>query len=177
MIRRLGEPVVRTAVGRAMKLMGRQFVLGETIGAAMDRARTLEAKGYTYSYDMLGEAARTEPDALRYAEAYARAIAAIGARATGDVAASPGISVKLSALHPRYEWTHRAEVMDVLVPRARALARAAAKAGIGFNIDAEEAERLDLSLDVIEALLRDRSWPGGTGSAWWCRPTGGAAGR
>ena len=78
MIRRLGEPVVRTAVGRAMKLMGRQFVLGETIGAAMDRARTLEAKGYTYSYDMLGEAARTDADALRYAAAYARAIAAIG---------------------------------------------------------------------------------------------------
>ena len=100
MIRRLGEPVVRTAVGRAMKLMGRQFVLGESIGAAMDRARVLEGKGYTYSYDMLGEAARTDRDAERYAAAYARAIAAIAARATGDVAASPGISVKLSALRP-----------------------------------------------------------------------------
>ena len=163
MIRRLGEPVVRGAVGRAMKLMGRQFVLGETIGAAMDRARSLEAKGYTYSYDMLGEAARTDRDALRYAAAYARAIAAIGGRAAGDVAASPGISVKLSALHPRYEWTHREEVMRVLVPRAAELARAAAGAGIGFNIDAEEAERLELSLDVIEALLADEALAGWDG--------------
>ena len=163
MIRRLGEPVVRTAVGRAMKLMGRQFVLGESIGAAMDRARVLEGKGYTYSYDMLGEAARTDRDAERYAAAYARAIAAIAARATGDVAASPGISVKLSALHPRYERTHREQVMKVLLPRARELARAAAGAGIGFNIDAEEAERLDLSLDVIEALLADRELAGWDG--------------
>jgi RHH-type proline utilization regulon transcriptional repressor/proline dehydrogenase/delta 1-pyrroline-5-carboxylate dehydrogenase len=163
MIRRLGEPVVRGAVGQAMKLMGRQFVLGETIGAAMERARGLEGRGYTYSYDMLGEAARTDRDAERYAAAYARAIAAIAARATGDVAASPGISVKLSALHPRYEWTHRDEVMRVLVPRARELARAAAKAGIGFNIDAEEAERLELSLDVIEALLADEALAGWDG--------------
>ncbi|MBP7003237.1 bifunctional proline dehydrogenase/L-glutamate gamma-semialdehyde dehydrogenase PutA [Amaricoccus sp.] len=154
-MRRLGEPVVRNAVGQAMKLMGRQFVLGETIGAAMDRARTLEARGYSYSYDMLGEAARTEADAERYAAAYADAIAAIAARATGDVRSSPGISVKLSALHPRYEWSHRASVMAELVPRALALARAAARARIGFNIDAEEAERLDLSLDVIEALFSD----------------------
>jgi RHH-type proline utilization regulon transcriptional repressor/proline dehydrogenase/delta 1-pyrroline-5-carboxylate dehydrogenase len=163
MIRRLGEPVVRTAVGNAMKLMGRQFVLGETIDAAMDRARTLEARGYTYSYDMLGEAARTDADAQRYAAAYARAIAAIGKRAGGEIAASPGISVKLSALHPRYEWTHRHDVMATLVPRARDLARAAARARIGFNIDAEEADRLDLSLDVIEALLADRSLAGWDG--------------
>ncbi len=154
MVRRLGEPVVRAAVGRSIKLMGRQFVLGETIGSAMNRARTLEGKGYTYSYDMLGEAARTEADALRYARAYADAIKAISARATGDARTSPGISVKLSALHPRYEWTHRGEVMKVLVPRALELARAAARAGIGFNIDAEESERLDLSLDVVEAMLR-----------------------
>ncbi|MFO1143358.1 MAG: bifunctional proline dehydrogenase/L-glutamate gamma-semialdehyde dehydrogenase PutA [Amaricoccus sp.] len=162
-IRRVGEPVVRTAVGQAMKLMGRQFVLGETIGAAMERARGLEAKGYTHSYDMLGEAARTEEDALRYAAAYARAIQAIGARATGDVATSPGISVKLSALHPRYEWTHREAVMTELLPRARELARAAARAGIGFNVDAEEAERLELSLDVIEALLQDGELAGWDG--------------
>ncbi|MER2509254.1 MAG: proline dehydrogenase family protein, partial [Amaricoccus sp.] len=153
MVRRLGEPVVRAAVGRSIKLMGRQFVLGETIGGAMARARGLETKGYAYSYDMLGEAARTEADALRYARAYADAIKAISARATGDARTSPGISVKLSALHPRYEWIHRGEVMKVLVPRALELARAAARAGIGFNIDAEEAERLDLSLDVIEAML------------------------
>ncbi len=154
-LRRLGEPVVRGAVAQAMKLMGRNFVLGETIGAAMERARLLEARGYTYSYDMLGEGARTHADAERYAAAYATAIAAIAARATGDVRRSPGISVKLSALHPRYEWTHRAEVMETLVPRVLTLARAAARARIGFNIDAEEADRLDLSLDVIEAMLVD----------------------
>jgi len=163
LVRRMGEPVVRTAVGQAMKLMGRNFVLGETIRAAMDRARTLEAKGFTYSYDMLGEAARTHGDAERYAQAYADAIKAIAARATGDVRASPGISVKLSALHPRYEWSHRDEVMAALVPRARDLARAAARARIGFNIDAEEADRLDLSLDVIEALLADPELAGWDG--------------
>ena len=163
LIRRVGEPVVRTAVGRAMKLMGRQFVLGETIGAAMERARGLEAKGYTYSYDMLGEAARSDADAQRYAGAYARAIAAIADASTGDVRSGPGISVKLSALHPRYEWSHRDDVMAVLLPRARDLARAAARARIGFNIDAEEADRLDLSLDVIEALLADRQLSGWDG--------------
>jgi RHH-type transcriptional regulator, proline utilization regulon repressor / proline dehydrogenase / delta 1-pyrroline-5-carboxylate dehydrogenase len=155
MIRRMGEPVVRGAVAQAMKLMGRQFVLGQDIAAAMDRAKGMEAKGYTYSYDMLGEAARTDADARRYAAAYADAIRAIARRATGDVRTSPGISVKLSALHPRYETTHRATVMSELLPRARDLARAAAHAGIGFNIDAEEAERLDISLDVIDALLSD----------------------
>ncbi len=163
LVRRMGEPVVRTAVGQAMKLMGKNFVLGETIGSAMERAKTLEAKGYTYSYDMLGEAARTHGDAERYAAAYAGAIAAIARRATGDVRTSPGISVKLSALHPRYEWTHRDQVMAELVPRARDLARAAARANIGFNIDAEEAERLDLSLDVIEALLSDPDLSGWDG--------------
>ncbi len=152
-VRRLGEPVVRAAVGRSMKLMGKQFVLGETIGAAMSRARALEGKGYTYSYDMLGEAARTEADALRYARSYADAIKAISGRATGVAATGPGISVKLSALHPRYEWSHRADVMRTLVPRLLELARAAARAGIGLNIDAEESDRLDLSLDVIEAVL------------------------
>ncbi len=163
MVRRLGEPVVRRAVGQAMKLMGRSFVLGETIGSAMDRAEGMEAKGYTYSYDMLGEAARTDADARRYAKAYSDAIKAIAKAAKGDVRSSPGISVKLSALHPRYEWTHRAEVMEVLVPRALELARAAARAGIGFNIDAEEADRLDLSLDVIEAMLPDPELAGWDG--------------
>jgi RHH-type transcriptional regulator, proline utilization regulon repressor / proline dehydrogenase / delta 1-pyrroline-5-carboxylate dehydrogenase len=163
LVRRVGEPVVRTAVARAMRLMGSHFVLGETIEAAMSRARSLEAKGYTYSYDMLGEAARTDADARRYAEAYGRAIAAIARAATGDVRTSPGISVKLSALHPRYEWAKRDTVMAELVPRARDLARAAARARIGFNIDAEEAERLDLSLDVIEALLADPELAGWDG--------------
>ncbi|MBB3190272.1 bifunctional proline dehydrogenase/L-glutamate gamma-semialdehyde dehydrogenase PutA [Halomonas cerina] len=163
LVRRMGEPVVRTAVGRSMKILGRQFVLGQTIEEGMKNARELEKQGYTYSYDMLGEAARTDADALRYHEAYAKAITAIAKQAKGDVRSSPGISVKLSALHPRYEYTHRDTVMAELVPRARELAQQAAKANIGFNIDAEEQDRLDLSLDVIEALLSDpglANWDG-----------------
>ena len=163
LIRRMGEPVVRTAVGRSMKLLGQQFVLGETISEGMKNARAEERKGYTYSYDMLGEAARTEADALRYHGAYAEAIDAIAGAARGDVRSSPGISVKLSALHPRYEYTHRETVMEVLLPRARSLARQAARANIGFNIDAEEQDRLDLSLDVIEALLEDPELSGWDG--------------
>ena len=163
LIRRAGEPVVRTAVGQAMKLLGRQFVLGETIGDAMRTARPMEAKGFTYSYDMLGEAARTEADALRYEAAYAAAIKAIAGAATGDVRSSPGISVKLSALHPRYESTHRAAVMAELVPRVAGLAVAAAAAKIGFNIDAEEQDRLELSLDVIGAVLADPALTGWDG--------------
>ncbi len=163
-VRRLGEPVIRTAVGRAMKEMGRQFVLGETISAAMDRAAGMEAKGYSYSYDMLGEAARTDADALRYLKSYGDAIAAIGKAAkSADIRANPGISVKLSALHPRYEVAKRDRVMEELVPHVRKLARQAAKARLGFNIDAEEADRLDLSLDVIEAVLSDpalKGWDG-----------------
>ena len=163
-VKRLGEPVIRTAVGRAMKEMGRQFVLGETIEAAMRRAREAEARGYSYSYDMLGEASRTEADARRYHLAYGRAIGAIAGAATGaDIAANPGISVKLSALHPRYEVAKRDRVMNELVPRVRALAGLARAANIGLNIDAEEAERLDLSLEVIGAVLEDpslASWAG-----------------
>ena len=163
-VRRLGEPVIRVAVGRAMKEMGRNFVLGETIDKAMDRARDLEGKGYTYSYDMLGEAARTEGDARRYHLSYSRAITAIAGAAKGDdIRANPGISVKLSALHPRYEVAKRARVMEELVPRVRALATLAKAAGLGFNIDAEEADRLALSLEVIEATLSDpalKGWDG-----------------
>ncbi len=157
MIRRLGEPVVRTAVGRAMKLMGRQFVLGENIGAAMERARTLEAKGYTYSYDMLGEAARTDARRralrrrLRQGDRRHRR-AGQGRRARRARASRSSCRRCIRATNGRTAGT----VMSVLLPRARALARAAARAGIGFNIDAEEAERLDLSLDVIEALLDGR---------------------
>ena len=163
-VRRLGEPVIRLAVGRAMKEMGRQFVLGESIGAAMKRAQTREAEGYCFSYDMLGEAARTGHDAQRYADSYARAIAAIAKGCKGrDPRANPGISVKLSALHPRYEVAQEARVMAELVPVVRRLARAAAKAGMSFNIDAEEADRLALSLRVIEAVLADpdlKGWDG-----------------
>ncbi|MDO9597238.1 MAG: bifunctional proline dehydrogenase/L-glutamate gamma-semialdehyde dehydrogenase PutA [Azoarcus sp.] len=163
LVRRMGEPLVRAAVGQSMKILGRQFVLGQTIAEGLKNARELEKQGYTYSYDMLGEAARTDEDAVRYHAAYAKAIAAIAKQATGDVRSSPGISVKLSALHPRYEYTHRATVMAELVPRALELAKQAAKANIGFNIDAEEQDRLDLSLDVIEALLSDPGLAGWDG--------------
>ena len=163
-VKRLGEPVIRTAVTRAMKEMGRQFVLGETIVKAMKRATELESKGYTYSYDMLGEAARTEADARRYHLSYSGAITAIaGACKSNDIRANPGISVKLSALHPRYEVAKTDRVMAELVPRVRALAGLAKAAGLGFNIDAEEADRLALSLKVIEAVLSDpslRGWDG-----------------
>jgi RHH-type transcriptional regulator, proline utilization regulon repressor / proline dehydrogenase / delta 1-pyrroline-5-carboxylate dehydrogenase len=163
-VRRLGEPVIRTAVSRAMKEMGRNFVLGETIDKAMDRAEELEAKGYTYSYDMLGEAARTEADARRYHLAYSAAITSIARAAKGnDIRTNPGISVKLSALHPRYEVAKRERVLEELVPRVRALASLAKAAGLGFNIDAEEADRLALSLEVIEATLSDpalKGWDG-----------------
>ncbi|WP_170347908.1 bifunctional proline dehydrogenase/L-glutamate gamma-semialdehyde dehydrogenase PutA [Ruegeria atlantica] len=163
-IKRLGEPVIRTAVGRAMKEMGRQFVLGETIQSAMDRAAGMEAKGYTYSYDMLGEAARTEADAARYHLSYSRAIAAIADACThDDIRANPGISVKLSALHPRYELAQEQRVMEELVPRLRALCLLAKAAGMGLNIDAEEADRLSLSLQVIEAVMGEPALAGWDG--------------
>ena len=163
-VRRLGEPVVRTAVARAMTELGRQFVLGRTIGEAMDRATDMEDRGYTYSYDMLGEAARTEIDAASYHAAYDVAIAAIAAR-TKDrpVRDNPGISLKLSALHPRYEFAKRRSVVGELVDRTLVLARHARDANIGFNIDAEEADRLDLSLDIIDVLLADRALAGWDG--------------
>ncbi|MFA3917977.1 bifunctional proline dehydrogenase/L-glutamate gamma-semialdehyde dehydrogenase PutA [Ruegeria hyattellae] len=163
-IKRLGEPVIRTAVGHAMKEMGRQFVLGESIHSAMERARGMEDKGYTYSYDMLGEAARTEGDAARYHLSYSRAITAIAEACThDDIRANPGISVKLSALHPRYEVAQEARVMDELVPRLRALALLAKAAGMGLNVDAEEADRLSLSLQVIDAVMGEPALAGWDG--------------
>ena len=163
-VKRLGEPVIRAAVGRVMKEMGRQFVLGETIEEALGRARHDTARGYTHSYDMLGEAAMTEADARRNLESYRAAIRALGPECTGgSVRENPGISVKLSAIHPRYDRLQRERVMDELVPRLGELARMAAERGMGLNVDAEEAERLDLSLDVIEAVLRDprlQGWEG-----------------
>ena len=163
-IKRLGEPVIRTAVGRAMREMGAQFVLGETISSAMTRAAKQEEKGYTYSYDMLGEAARTEADARRYHLSYSRAISAIAEAATHrDIRDNPGISVKLSALHPRYEEAQHDTVMNEVVPRLRTLAQLARSAGIGLNIDAEEADRLSISLDVIEAVLSEPSLKGWDG--------------
>ncbi len=153
-VRRLGEPVVRAAIEQAMKILGRQFVLGASIADALKRAEGMEKKGYTYSYDMLGEAARTAADARRYFLSYSAAISAIANKAVhGDVIANPGISVKLSALHPRYEYVQRKRVMEELVPRISALAEHARSAGMCLTIDAEEADRLELSVDVIEAVL------------------------
>ena len=153
LVTRVGEPVIREAVNQAMRIMGRQFVMGRSIEDALERAEPLELEGYRFSYDMLGEAARTLGDSDRFYDAYAAAIESIGSRSTGKgVVEGAGISVKLSALHPRYElWQHK-RIMDELVPRVHALALMAAEHDIGFNIDAEEAARLDLSLDVIEAV-------------------------
>ena len=163
-IRRLGEPVIRSAVARAMREMGRQFVLGQTIAEAMARARKREARGFTYSYDMLGEAAMTAPDAARYQRAYQDAIAAIaGGARSARVAENPGISIKLSALHPRYEVAQADRVMAELVPVVLDLARRAKAANIGMNIDAEEQDRLVISLRVIEAVLSDPSLAGWDG--------------
>jgi RHH-type proline utilization regulon transcriptional repressor/proline dehydrogenase/delta 1-pyrroline-5-carboxylate dehydrogenase len=153
LVAKSGEPVIRQAVTQAMRILGRQFVMGRTIEEALERARAHEKRGYRYSYDMLGEAARTMQDADRYERAYHAAIAAIGqAAAKRGPIESPGISVKLSALHPRYEFAQRNRVIDELVLRLKGLAMAAKRVDIGFTIDAEEADRLDLSLDVIEAV-------------------------
>ena len=161
---RVGEPVIRRAVRYAMQIMGTQFVLGTTILKALSRAAEEEVKGYRYSYDMLGEGARTDADAQRYFKSYMDAIESIGkaARNAGPEE-SAGISVKLSAIHPRYEFSHRQRVMDELVPRLKELALAAKRYDIGFTVDAEEADRLDLSFDVIEAVYMDEdlgNWEG-----------------
>jgi RHH-type proline utilization regulon transcriptional repressor/proline dehydrogenase/delta 1-pyrroline-5-carboxylate dehydrogenase len=159
-----GEPFIRKAVGYAMKILGKQFVMGRTITEAMRRARASEARGYRYSYDMLGEAARTALDAERYFEAYERAIHAIGKAAQQHgPEKGPGISVKLSALYPRYELAKHNEVMAILVPRILTLAVLAKQYDLGFTVDAEEAERLDLSLDIIEAVISDSRLNGWNG--------------
>ncbi|SDQ72059.1 bifunctional proline dehydrogenase/L-glutamate gamma-semialdehyde dehydrogenase PutA [Pseudovibrio sp. Tun.PSC04-5.I4] len=163
-VKRMGEPVVRTAVAQAMKELGRQFVLGRTIREAMRNARVEEGNGFTYSYDMLGEAARTDADAKRYHLSYSKAISALSSNCNhASIRQNPGISVKLSALHPRYEFAKRERVMKELVPRTLSLIMLAKSSNMGFNIDAEEADRLDLSLDVIEALLADPSTEGWDG--------------
>ena len=129
-------------------------MLGEDIEKAISNSEAQVEKGFTYSYDMLGEAALTDADAKQYHLAYSRAVAALGTHCTFDtVAENPGISVKLSALYPRYEFLQKERVMVELVARTRSLAMLAKSANMGFNIDAEEADRLDLSLDVIEAVL------------------------
>jgi len=161
---RLGEPVIRKAVRYAMKIMGTQFVMGRNIDEAVQRAVEQESKGYTYSYDMLGEGARTMADADRYFDAYVGAIDAIGRAGAGrGPQKSPGISIKLSAIHPRYEFSHRERVIDELVPRLKELALQAKSHNIGFTVDAEEADRLDISMDVIEAVFLDEELAGWDG--------------
>ncbi|OFW98939.1 MAG: hypothetical protein A3E78_08175 [Alphaproteobacteria bacterium RIFCSPHIGHO2_12_FULL_63_12] len=161
---RVGEPVIRSAVAQAMKIMGEHFVLGETIANAQRRARDFAKAGYNFSFDMLGEAAHTEGDAQKYLRDYENAISEIAKSAEAKRSVdNPGISVKLSALHPRYEYGKRARVMTELGERVRRLALQAKEANIGFNIDAEEAARLDISLDLIEALMRDPKLAGWDG--------------
>ncbi|MBN8807873.1 MAG: trifunctional transcriptional regulator/proline dehydrogenase/L-glutamate gamma-semialdehyde dehydrogenase [Sphingomonas sp.] len=156
LVARAGEPVIRRGVDFAMRMMGEQFVTGETIAEALKRARALEAKGFRYSYDMLGEAATTMADADRYYADYETAIHAIGKASGGrGVYEGPGISIKLSALHPRYVRAQADRVMGELLPRVRKLALLAKGYDIGFNIDAEEADRLELSLDLLESLALD----------------------
>ena len=163
-VRRLGEPVIRAAVARAMRELGHQFVLGRNMGEAVARAAGLERHGYAFSYDMLGEAARTEADARAYHLDYSNAITALAGIGSGmGMHARPGVSVKLSALHPRYELGQRDRVMTELTARLGALALLAKSAGIGLTVDAEEAERLDLSLDVIEAVFGDAALAGWDG--------------
>ncbi|MET4575285.1 trifunctional transcriptional regulator/proline dehydrogenase/L-glutamate gamma-semialdehyde dehydrogenase [Ottowia thiooxydans] len=148
-----GEPLVRKGVDMAMRMMGEQFVCGETIAGALRHAKSQEAKGFRYSYDMLGEAALTKADADRYFGEYERAIDAIGRASAGaGITNGPGISIKLSALHPRYSRAQYQRVMDELYPRMLALSIQARKYDIGLNIDAEEADRLELSLDLLERL-------------------------
>ncbi len=164
LIARLGEPVVRRGVDVAMRLMGEQFVTGQTIGEALANARPREARGYTFSYDMLGEAAATAADAAAYHAAYEAATHAIGAAAAGrGVHAGPGISIKLSALHPRYTRAQAGRVMAELLPRLRELALLARRYDLGLNIDAEEADRLELSLNLLEALALDPQLSGWDG--------------
>jgi RHH-type proline utilization regulon transcriptional repressor/proline dehydrogenase/delta 1-pyrroline-5-carboxylate dehydrogenase len=152
---RLGEPVVRTAVREAMKILGRNFVFGRTIDEALQRARPERARGLSHSFDMLGEAAKTFPDAERYADAYRGALDRIAKDAAGGLRKSPGISVKLTALHPRFEFTHRDEALAGVIPVVRELALKASQADVHFTIDAEEADRLELQMDVFEALLAE----------------------
>ncbi|MBA2239284.1 MAG: bifunctional proline dehydrogenase/L-glutamate gamma-semialdehyde dehydrogenase PutA, partial [Lysobacter sp.] len=171
LVGRIGEPVIRLAVRQAMRIMGHQFVMGRTIDEALARARKGDNAKYRYSFDMLGEAALTLADALRYLQAYREAILAIGRLSppnrsgndgggSHDPFAAASISVKLSALHPRYEHAKRRRVLAELTPRVLELAQLAKANGIGFTVDAEEADRLELSLDVFAGAYADASLEG-----------------
>ena len=162
LVKRLGLPAVRTATRQAVRLLGSHFVLGQTIEEALSRAAS--HREVLYSFDMLGEGARTGADAQRHFESYANAIDEIGKTAGNEVLPKrPGISVKLSALHPRYEALSRDRVLEELTPKVLELAQLAKRHHLNFTIDAEEADRLELSLDVIAAVLRDSSLAGWDG--------------
>ncbi|MGH7117636.1 MAG: bifunctional proline dehydrogenase/L-glutamate gamma-semialdehyde dehydrogenase PutA [Acetobacteraceae bacterium] len=164
MVRRLGEPVIRAALRRGMRVLARQFVLGRTIGEALERTETAEGRRWRYSFDMLGEAAKTMADAERYLTAYTDAIGAIGRAAAGrGPIRGPGISVKLSALHPRYEPLQAGRSVPALIASLGALAQSARAAGIGLTMDAEEADRLEISLDIFAAVLADPALAGWDG--------------
>ncbi|MDT0574977.1 bifunctional proline dehydrogenase/L-glutamate gamma-semialdehyde dehydrogenase PutA [Croceicoccus sp. F390] len=163
-IARAGEPVIRKAVDLAMRMMGEQFVTGEGIKEALKRARRMEAKGFSYSFDMLGEAAATAQGAAGYYRDYESAIHAIGKASAGrGIYSGAGISIKLSALHPRYERAQTDRVVNELLPRVVELARLARSYDIGFNIDAEEQGRLELSLDILQSLALDPNLAGWNG--------------
>jgi RHH-type proline utilization regulon transcriptional repressor/proline dehydrogenase/delta 1-pyrroline-5-carboxylate dehydrogenase len=164
LVARAGEPLIRVGVDMAMGLLGEQFVAGETIEDALKHAGKMEAKGFRYSYDMLGEAALTAADAERYYADYEKAIHSIGKAAAGKgVIGGPGISIKLSALHPRYSRAQADRVMAELFPRLQRLAALARDYNIGLNIDAEEQDRLELSLDILESLAFDPKLEGWNG--------------
>ena len=162
MVNRMGEPVIRRAMVEAMKVMGKQFVLGRDIKEALKRSQPLFDKGYTYSYDMLGEAARTRKDAQRYFDDYARAIEEVGktSRKLGANTPAPSISIKLSALHPRYEFGRREQVLEELVDSVRKLAQLARDNDVAVTIDAEEVDRLELSLEVFRAVYESATCKG-----------------
>ena len=164
LVKRLGMPALRTATRQAMRILGHQFVLGQTIAAALDRAKPQERKGYRYSYDMLGEGARTQADAERYFASYVDAITEIGRRAGGkDLVERPGISVKLSALHPRFEAVKGEALVGELALRLGELAGLAKANDLNFTVDAEEVDRLEVSLDVVAETLRDPALAGWDG--------------
>ncbi|MFN3984731.1 MAG: trifunctional transcriptional regulator/proline dehydrogenase/L-glutamate gamma-semialdehyde dehydrogenase [Rhodocyclaceae bacterium] len=164
LLARGGEPLIRKGMDLAMRMLGEQFVTGRHIEEALERGAACEKRGYRYSFDMLGEAAMTQVDALRYHAAYEQAIHAIGKASAGrGVVDGNGISVKLSALHPRYVWSQPDRVLAELLPRLKALCLLAKRYDIGLNIDAEEADRLEPSLDLLEALVRDPDLAGWNG--------------
>jgi RHH-type proline utilization regulon transcriptional repressor/proline dehydrogenase/delta 1-pyrroline-5-carboxylate dehydrogenase len=164
LINRSGEPMVRTAIRQAMRIMGHQYVMGRTIEEALDRSQNRKNKAYRYSFDMLGEAALTRPDSDRYLQAYRAAITAIGSRRRPeDIFAAPSISVKLSALHPRFEQGQRRRVLRELTPRVLELAQLAMANRMALTVDTEEADRLMLTLDIFGAVLREPDLAGWNG--------------